>query len=249
MTCGFLQCPELSNALSYYEGLRDVEYEASREQRRIQARKLLRLVQSHCPSGRLLDVGAGSGILVEQARELGYDAEGVEPSRWLQQRAASRALRVHLGGYPHPDILPGFDVVTLVDVIEHVSNPLELLARIREQLNDQGVGLLVTPDENSLAARLMGWEWWHFRTAHIGYFNRRTLLFALRKAGLKAIRMGRPGWHFRADYLLDCLNRYLPLDLPFSKARFVKRVTVPLNLRDSLYVVFKKEVLPRHEHR
>lgn len=90
MACGFLQCPELSNALSYYEGLRDVEYEASREQRGIQARKLLRLVQPHCPSGRLLDVGAGSGILVEQALELGYEAEGVEPSRWLQERAASR---------------------------------------------------------------------------------------------------------------------------------------------------------------
>ncbi len=98
--CGFVECLELNDVLSFYEDLQDEEDEAGREQRSIHARKLLELVQPYCASGRLLDIGAGSGILVEQALAVGYDAEGVEPSRWFQERATSHGLTVHFGTYP-----------------------------------------------------------------------------------------------------------------------------------------------------
>ena len=228
--------------LSFYENMQDEQYEVGREQRGIQARKLLELAQPYCPSGRLLDIGAGSGILVEQALALEYKAEGVEPSRWLWERAISYGLKVHLGAYPHPDVCDDIDMVTLVDVIEHVPNPVDLLVRVRNQMSDRGVGLIVTPDLSSLAARLMGWRWWHFRVAHIGYFNKSTLLLALKRAELEPIRIGRPGWYFPADYLLERINEYLPSYLHLPIFRMLGRITIPLNLRDSLFVVFRKNI-------
>lgn len=238
--CGFIQCTDIQNALSFYETLEDTEYEAGRAERALQARKLLEIVLSEKPRGRLVDIGAGSGILVEQARLLGYEAEGVEPSRWLQQQAASRGLPVHLGVFPHAAIERGIDVVTLVDVIEHVSNPVTILRQMCESMADNGIGLVVTPDVGSLAARLLGKRWWHFRFAHIGYFDKKTLLSALRHAGLESIHIGRPTWYFPGDYLLKRVNHYLPTFLQFPVPSFWSKVAIPLNLRDSLYVLFRK---------
>jgi SAM-dependent methyltransferase len=239
-SCQFLQCTDLGNVLGFYEDLEDPSYDEGRPQRVIQARRLLEIVKRHKLSGRLVDIGAGTGILVEEAGKTGYLAEGVEPSRWLQRRAVERRLQVHLGTYPHADVHSGFNIVTIVDVIEHIPNPTGLLQEVAKQLAEDGIGLVVTPDVGSLAARLMGARWWHFRIAHIGYFGRKNLLLALDKAGLAPIAIGRPGWYFSLDYLIERVNWYMPRWFQLPVMRFMKGITVPLNLGDSLYVVFKK---------
>lgn len=242
--CEFLECADLCEVLGFYEALEDHAYEEGRVQRALQAQRLLEIVMKHVRKGRLVDIGAGSGILVEQASALGFDAEGVEPSRWLRQRATDLGLCVHQGIYPHPAIKPNFDVVTIVDVIEHVSNPVELLQHVSTQISPRGIGMLVTPDVGSIVARWMGFKWWHFRIAHIGYFNQTNLLLALDKAGLVPIESGRPSWYFSADYIVERLNYYLPWRLRFPILAFMRRITIPLNLRDSLYIVFKKKHRP-----
>ncbi len=239
--CGFIQCSELSDVASYYQDLEDKQYELGRKERGIQARKLLELLRPLQGSGRLLDIGSGTGILLEQALSMGYDAEGVEPSCWAQKKSTEYGLKVHLGTYPHPDIKNTFDLVTLVDVIEHVPNPVELLAHVALQLDENGFGLVVTPDRGTLIPRIMGWKWWHYRIAHIGYFTRRNLLLALDRAGLEPVKIGRPSWYFSAGYLLERIYRYLPsiLRIPFPDS--LDRIVVSLNLGDSIYILFKKK--------
>lgn len=232
LDCGFLECPSLAHALDYYEALEDRGYEESRAPRALQMRKLLESL-GLAAGARLLDVGAGSGILVEQALAAGYRAEGIEPSHWLVEAARERGLPVHEGALPSPAIRGPYDVVTLVDVIEHVSQPVELLAQARALLAPGGVVAIVTPDLGSVAARAMGWRWWHFRVAHIGYFDRGTLGRACARAGLRVERFSRPAWYFEAAYLWERFGRYLPRALRVRAPRALGRVVVPLNLRDS----------------
>jgi 2-polyprenyl-3-methyl-5-hydroxy-6-metoxy-1,4-benzoquinol methylase len=153
MNCGFVQCGSVKDVTRYYRELEDSDYEASRSEREIQAHKLIKLLYKYKKNGRLLDIGAGSGILLEQAEKIGYQSESVEPSCWLQEQAIKRGLTIHLGTFPHKNIKQGVDVVTLIDVIEHVPNPVELLNSIREYLDDDGIGLIVTPDLNSVVAK------------------------------------------------------------------------------------------------
>lgn len=231
--CGFLQCPDLQEVLPFYENLVDSGYEAGRQERGLQARKILEVAQKLKPNGRLLDIGAGSGILVEQAIKMGYRAEGIEPSGWLHKIALERNLPVHLGTFPHPATTGPFDVITLIDVLEHVPNPVQLLRNIADSLSSGGTAIVVTPDVGSVAARITGWKWWHFRVAHVGYFNQRTLFFALDRAGLRPVSVSRPGWFFAADYLWVRAHRYLPNFLRMGPPSFLKRLVVPVNLRDS----------------
>jgi len=241
--CSFLQCSELADALGYYEELEDPGYEASRPARALQMRRLLEAVgrrSGWAPGARLLDVGAGSGILVEEARSLGLRAHGIEPSTWLHERARRRELPVELGTLPHPALPGPFDVVTLVDVIEHVSDPVGLLRESCRVLAPGGEVVVVTPDLGSWAPRLLGWRWWHFRVAHIGYFDRSTLDRALRAADLAPVRVSRPSWVFDARYLIARLGRYLPGRRELPAPRIAERLRFPLNLRDSLLAVARR---------
>ena len=236
--CGFLQCSGFQEVLPFYERLQDPAYEVGRAERALQARKLLDVIQKYRPNDRLLDIGAASGILVEQAIQMDYRAEGIEPSRWLQEKAQAYGLPVHLGTFPHPEVTGPYDVVTLIDVIEHVPNPVALLSAVRHVLAADGIAVVVTPDVGSLMARLLGWKWWHFRIAHIGYFNRKTLEMATRHAGFRLIKMHRPGWYFTVDYLIERINTYLPRMTRIQAPSFLKGMTIPLNLGDSMLGVY-----------
>lgn len=240
-TCGFRQCADLTEVLSFYEDMSDSGYEATRDARALQAGRLVEVLIRHSKGTpgrrRLLDVGAGSGILLEAAAARGWQVEGVEPSRWLAQQATARGLRVHAGVLPHPDAAGPCDAVTVVDVIEHVPDPVGLMSEVRKVLHPDGVALVVTPDVQSVAARLMGWKWWHYRVAHIGYFDRHTLDRCMQAAGLECIGWARPSWYFTVAYLAERVMTYLPSALRFRPPAFLEGMVVPLNLFDSLLVI------------
>jgi 2-polyprenyl-3-methyl-5-hydroxy-6-metoxy-1,4-benzoquinol methylase len=238
--CGFYQCSDLDDVLGFYETMNDESYENTRACRALQAKKLLKTVSAFVPNGRLLDIGAGSGILVEEALSMGYAAEGVEPSQWLWQKAVERRLRVHHGVLPHEEIQTDYDIVCMVDVIEHVSDPLGLLREAGRVMSSRGLGVIVTPDVGSFAARTLGSKWWHYRIAHIGYFNQQTLTQALSKMGFVPIAVSRPSWYFPLDYLLQRMLGYLNIAVPAPVLGLARPLTIPLNLRDSLLVVFRK---------
>ena len=240
--CGFKQCPDGAKALDLYKQMKDSAYEESRGPRHTQARRLLADINYHQPTGWLLDVGAGSGILLQEALEIGYRAEGIEPSRWLVEQGTKRGLPLHLGELPHPDLSSqSYDVITCVDVLEHVADPIGLLQQIHDYMGLDGVGFLVVPDASSFFARLLRWKWWHYRMAHIGYFDRMTVTLALDKAGFEPVEWGRPAWILPADYLLRRGLSYLPFLNRLPVPDFLSKISVPFNLFDSLSVIFKRK--------
>nr|CRH06411.1 protein of unknown function [Candidatus Magnetococcus massalia] len=242
--CGFLQCSNLQETVSFYQDLVDPDYETGRAQRQQLARTTLLSLQkvlgAPLERRRLLDVGAGSGILLEEALALSMQAEGVEPSTWLCEQGAKKGLPLHNGVLPHPDLQGTFDLVTLMDVIEHVSEPLELLRQSAEHLSDSGLIAVATPDVHALAARLMGWRWWHYRVAHIGYFNKKTITLLFERAGLEVVTIMRPGWVFPARYLITRIQSYFPWSWRYHPGPWADRLNIPFNLFDSLLVVGRK---------
>ncbi len=69
--CSFMQCSDLRDVLSYYEELKDESYENNRRERSLQQRKLLQQLSPLKKTGRLLDIGAGNGMSVEQTIKMG----------------------------------------------------------------------------------------------------------------------------------------------------------------------------------
>jgi 2-polyprenyl-3-methyl-5-hydroxy-6-metoxy-1,4-benzoquinol methylase len=246
--CGFIyaDAQEVDELVQLYEQLEDSAYEEGMENRALQMRWILGIAKKANPNAHtLLEIGSGIGLLVHEARKIGFDATGIEPSRSLVA-AAQRILGVELlnGVFPHPAVAGRrFDVVLLVDVIEHVSDPVGLMRSAGEALSEGGVLVVVTPDVRSIAARLLGHRWWHFRLAHVGYFSSTTMQKAAGRAGLEVFAKRRAVWFFPVEYVATRLERYLPVGWLNrrlrSSALFKKLIT--LNLFDSWLFLLRKK--------
>jgi 2-polyprenyl-3-methyl-5-hydroxy-6-metoxy-1,4-benzoquinol methylase len=252
----FAEGGDLSQLLGLYEKLSDPGYEGSQDSRELQMHWLIDRALAARPGAKtLLDIGAASGLLVKLAREQGLEAQGIEPSHELVA-AAARLYGVELiqGSVPHERLLGSrFDVIFLADVIEHVPDPVGLLRDARLLLAADGVLVVATPDVGSLVRRLLGKRWWHFRLAHVGYFDAASLGEACNRAGLAVTSRYRAKWFFRVSYLAERVLRYLPLRAAerllrtTTLGRRVGGTVVPLNLFDSWVFVCKRNC--QHERR
>lgn len=175
--------------LDLYRAMEDGDYLREEPGRRATARRLLDLVERHATRrGRLLDVGCGHGLLLDEARERGWRVQGLEPSAAARGHASSvLGLPVRDGTLASLDPEERYDAIVMADVLEHVDDPLLELRRCARALAPGGVACVVTPDPGSRTARIAGARWWGFLPAHTHLLPRRTLRTALERAGLSVV--------------------------------------------------------------
>ena len=175
------------------------------------ARRKLSWVRCFKPQGRLLDVGANFGHFAAVARDT-YEVAGIEPSS-----VATRWAHEHLGldlvtGSVHdarPELAHHFDVVTMWDVFEHLTDPEDALGIIRRYLKPGGVLFVSTPDTGSLVARLMRRHWHHLDLAqHVALFGRANLKTVLTRQGFRLRAVRSASHRYRTSYIVE-RTRYL----------------------------------------
>lgn len=206
--CGFQYVnPRLRGDLiltSYMEG-EDPAYVSQLEAReRTFAASLREIERLSGSTGRLLDIGTAAGAFVKAAADRGWDAEGCEPNRWLAAWGARHyGLRIRQGSVFDQRYEPDtFDVVTLWDVIEHTTNPREMLDHCRTLLKPGGVLIVNYPDIGSWIARLLGRRWLFLTSVHLYYFTRATMRQMLEDRGFR-VEVVRPHvQRLELDYIL-----------------------------------------------
>jgi 2-polyprenyl-3-methyl-5-hydroxy-6-metoxy-1,4-benzoquinol methylase len=223
----------------------DPDYAREDSSRSINAHLSLHTLKRFAHSGRLLDVGCATGYFLNAAR-LDFETQGIELSEWAAKYARDR-LRldvINAGLDEAPIPVEHFDVVALNDVIEHFTDPKAALVRIHGLLRPGGLLYLVTPDIESLSARLMRGRWWGLRPAHVYYFTPKTLTALLRDAGFEVELVKSYGRIFTWGYWLSRLKNY-----PTAVYRTVSAVVATLGLdgkflyidtRDSMEVVARR---------
>ncbi|MDP1536719.1 MAG: class I SAM-dependent methyltransferase [Burkholderiales bacterium] len=141
--------------------------------------------------GRLLDVGAGSGWLVEQMNDLGWQAEGLDFDPQSVASARARGLMFHQGGLPQQYFAgASFDAVTMSHCIEHVHDPLAWLAEARRILKPGGRLALATPNNASFGHSTFGESWFALDPPrHLHLFNSSAMTSLMRRAGFTNFRV------------------------------------------------------------
>jgi SAM-dependent methyltransferase len=109
------------------------------------------------------------------------------------------------GWYPEVDLPDGsFDVVSLQDCLEHLTDPPAALARVRELLRPGGALLVTTPNTRSWLARLQGTSWLSLKfPEHVVLYDAASLSRALAEAGFRVRRMVPAGQVARLDFLVS----------------------------------------------
>ncbi|MBN2464183.1 class I SAM-dependent methyltransferase [candidate division WOR-3 bacterium] len=107
----------------------------------------LRTILKYRQSGRLLDVGTGTGQFLAVARRH-FEVHGTEVSSSGVKIARDRyGLSVFQGELGSTDFGCTFDVVTLFHVLEHVPSPSSTVGRCRELMSDEGILLIAVPND------------------------------------------------------------------------------------------------------
>jgi SAM-dependent methyltransferase len=188
------------------------------------------------PGERLLDVGAAYGFGVAEARRAGWQATGLEISRAAARRAGREAAgRLIVGdALRTPFPAQSFTLVTLWDVLEHLSDPHAAIAEVARVLRDGGRLVLTTGDVGSAVARLSGRRWHLYNLPeHLFFYTRRSLDVLLAAHGLRIESVRADAAVFTLGYLVERLRKSLlgrrargPAHWPGSRLR------VPVNLFD-----------------
>lgn len=161
------------------------------EQIQLAHRRLAR-IEREVGVGSLLDVGCGRGRFLAIARERGWKAAGLDVSPVAVRMAAATAgVPVYEGDLarPRPAGLPPVDVVTMWDVLEHLTNPVAALAEVPRWLRPGGLLVVQTQNVNSVTAAWMRRRWEQFVEFHLYHFSSRTLRLALERAGFETIQI------------------------------------------------------------
>jgi 2-polyprenyl-3-methyl-5-hydroxy-6-metoxy-1,4-benzoquinol methylase len=167
-------------------------------------RKTFRRICSDLPGSELaaLDIGGGTGWLLDQLK-------AVEPrftDTWVadidpaaQALAEKAGHRYALGAFEAfaPD--RDFDLIVLLNMIEHVKEPLAVLRKAANMLKPEGRIFIKTPNFDALDARLFGKHWGGLHTPrHFILFDRHGMLRACEQAGLRVVdcryTQGAPFW-------------------------------------------------------
>jgi 2-polyprenyl-3-methyl-5-hydroxy-6-metoxy-1,4-benzoquinol methylase len=135
--------------------------------------------------GRLMDVGCGSGASLMLARQLGWNAQGIEMDSAAVTSARNAGLAVQEGGYDILRAYPSvFDCITCSHVIEHVFDPVDMILAMYLALKPGGWLLLSTPNVNSDVHRHFGRFWRGLEAPrHLVILSEATLIALLRKQG------------------------------------------------------------------
>lgn len=226
-----------------------LRFEKEQLQIRDYKRTRAQLATLHPGRGKLLEVGCGLGVLLDEFRKDGWEVLGVEPNRGycqiIEKDLGIRAMPTTLEAAALPDA--SVDVVVMLHVIEHVPDPLGTLQEIFRVLKPGGHLVMETPRYDTMMFRLLGKRERSLACpGHIYFFTTETLKHAYERAGFRTVRRNYVGRSLTLERLLynfgiitksskiqDALTR-------LSGRLRLNRVRLHLNMRDMQRVCVEK---------
>lgn len=132
---------------SYYEGLEERLAGINRARTLLYEEALTHSIPFRS-TGKLLDIGSGYGDFLKVARDRGWEAWGIEPSRAACEAAGGiEGVRIFNGTVENADFPSGsFDIVTLWNVIDCLPDPVAVMKRVHDWLAPGGLVIIRTPN-------------------------------------------------------------------------------------------------------
>lgn len=199
---------------------------------------------------RLLDLGCATGYLLEVAAGEGWDCYGVELSRMASRIAQEKIGKERVFcGLLEEMIYPEefFDVICMLDFLEHTEDPNRVLSRSARILRRGGLIFIVTPDIHSISAHLMNKRWTHYKLEHFYYFQKKTIEYLANKHNLNILRSRKAVKIMALEYIYFHFRQYeqsllskLVARLYFLSPGKIRKMLFPISMGEREYILSKR---------
>jgi len=201
----------------------------------------------------LLDIGCGDGSFLMQLVDTACNGRGIDISPVAVENARLAGVDVRLGNMEDDLIYAEgtqYDVVRMVDFLEHTAHPGAVIKKAFEYLAPGGELIICVPNFSALSRKVYGAHWPALHVPfHRHFFDRSSLLPALRARGLSVdlvFTKNTLQWLYGLDYVLSLRIKNINLVNMFTRivctpVDMLLDILLP-NAGDSLEVHARKEV-------
>jgi len=185
---------------------------------------------------------------MDSAYDFGYAVNGVEFSKHAIKSIRERYNYDVMDFEGFQKVSKKYDVIAMLDVIEHLRDPFETLEKIKNVLSDNGILAISTMDSRSWISRIMGRRLEDFRriSEHIYFFSKSNLVEILIKSGFEILEIRKPGHSFELEHLCGRLKNIVAplafiLKLILIIFPFLKKVNIYVNSFTKMIIYARKK--------
>lgn len=120
-------------------------------------REKLEFIRRYAPAGTMLDIGAGVGLFLDEARKMGYRIRGFEPS--MASVVAAKKLFGITFVNSEFRLTRGVDIIVINHVLEHMKNPKATIQQCTKILSDHGTLVIGVPNFMSFMRMIKRGKW------------------------------------------------------------------------------------------
>ncbi len=180
----------------YFKGRADYSYVDEREIKKYSGyvwNKRIKVIHKYAKDGNFLDIGCSFGGLLESASEY-FTPYGIE----LSDYACSHSMKLFGRNIHHGTLNDHrfddnfFSAITMIELIEHLADPVYAINECYKLLRNDGVLVVQTANMNGKQAKDLGGNYEYFMPGHLSYFTAENLTMLLKTAGFKKVRIYYP---------------------------------------------------------
>lgn len=220
------------------------DYTGSAEVLRIEFGRIAQGLDRYINAGsKVLEIGCAYGFFLKEA-EARYEVHGIELAKSAVDYCHRQGLTNVRCGVADKNTLEqigSVDAIVMLDVIEHLTDPFEVLKNCVGILKPGGVILISTGDFASITARISG-KHWRLMTPpqHLWFFSRKSIEESSGRLGLETVIFKRPWKLVPLSLISYQLARIFGFS--WSPSRFMpwSRIGIPINLFDAMHAVLRK---------
>lgn len=222
-------------------------YLAENKLLRAHGQRYAKLIADYAKPGKILDVGAAAGFILQGFVDAGWTGLGIEPNVKMADVARrNMGLNVVAGTLEETELCKEYDLVSFIQVVSHFVDVRNAFSKAAKATKDKGFWLIETWNRASLTARVFGRRWHEYSPPSVlHWFTPDDIKRLAAQFGFRAIAQGRPQKWLDGAHAASLLRHKIG-DTTISK--FVlpltnlipKRMVIPYPAEDLFWIILQK---------
>ena len=197
--------------------------------------------------GTVLDIGCAAGFILQGFQDAGWMGSGIELNESMANYGREKLkLDIFTGGLEAYPQAVQFDLITIIQVIPHLQDPLSALRKAAGLTKAGGFLLTETWRRDSLTAKAFGRNWHEYSPPSVlHWFSKKGLQATVEKAGFKTVASGRPAKWINAGHAKSLIKyklEQMPAGNLFAKGLGLipDKLNLPYPAEDLAWTLFQK---------